>query len=71
MGSIEAISKKSVIDYLDRQILICDKALAFSDTSENDKYAMESIKSTLKVFKDFLEGLHCYCLCRSVDRDES
>jgi len=57
MESIEAISKKSVIDYVDRQILICDKALAFSGTSENDRYAMESIKSTLKVFKDFLEGL--------------
>ena len=53
----DAISKKSVINYVDRQILICDKALAFSDTSEIDRYAMESIKSTLKVLKDFLGDL--------------
>lgn len=53
----DAISKKTVIDYVDHQILLCDKALAFSDTSEIDRYAMESIKSTLKVLKDFLEDL--------------
>ena len=70
MRSIYAINKKSVIDYVDRQILICGRVLAFSDTSEIDRYAMESIKSTLKVLKIFLEGLPVVIKDESVREEE-
>lgn len=55
--SDDLISKQAAIDALDKQIKLCDKALASFDISMKDEYAVKAERASLVAYRERLKYL--------------